>query len=326
MPDTPSPLLRSGGPVHLLRHQPALFGVSFKVPSRGGVAILGRNGAGKTTAAENAVRRLKPARGSIRFRQVDTTRLRTEQRVRRGIGYVRRKHAYSPKLTVRENLLVGAMATSTASRASTKCWRCFPSSANACRSRPAHFPGGERKMLAIGRALLARPYLLHGWTSRPKASWHGVIDEIAERLDSWPGKIAIVIVEQAPETGWAFRSIVTSWIGAASHFAANRTGSRRSELSVCSHHDQTGIFVQQPQEKSIMVGEQTDQSGSSRILSDSPRKVHRRSRDPLTLTHSCENSAQRQIRCCHHDERCYLLAQLGTTPRSAISSMACQTP
>ena len=75
------------------------------------MAILGRNGAGKTTLLKTLSGDLKPTRGSIRFDNVDATRLRTEQRVRRGIGYVPQEHGVFAKLSVRDNLLVGAMAT-----------------------------------------------------------------------------------------------------------------------------------------------------------------------------------------------------------------------
>jgi branched-chain amino acid transport system ATP-binding protein len=114
MPDMPlvgAPLLEAADLCTCYGTSQALFDVSLRVPSRGGVAILGRNGAGKTTLLKTLSGDLKPARGTIHFDKVDATRLRTEQRVRAGIGYVPQEHGVFAKLTVRENLLVGAMAT-----------------------------------------------------------------------------------------------------------------------------------------------------------------------------------------------------------------------
>src|SRR5512139_2360213 len=88
----------------------ALFDVDIKVPSHGGVAILGRNGAGKTTLLKTLAGDLRPTRGSIKFDGENCTRMPTEQRVRRGLGHVPQEQAIFGGLTVRENLLIGAMA------------------------------------------------------------------------------------------------------------------------------------------------------------------------------------------------------------------------
>jgi branched-chain amino acid transport system ATP-binding protein len=198
MPDTPlagAPLLEAEGLCTYYGTSQALFDVSFRVPSRGGVAILGRNGAGKTTLLKTLSGDLKPARGTIRFDKVDTTRLRTEQRVRAGIGYVPQEHGVFAKLTVRENLLVGAMATLKGGEDIDEVVSLFPKLGQRMSHQAGTLSGGERKMLAISRALLARPYLL--MLDEPtEGVWHGVIDEIAERLEQLAKKIAIVIVEQ----------------------------------------------------------------------------------------------------------------------------------
>ena len=88
----------------------ALFDVSVKAPSRGAVAVLGRNGAGKTTLLKTLAGDLRPARGSVHFDGSEATRMPTEQRVRRGIGYVPQEQGVFARLTVRDNLLVGAMS------------------------------------------------------------------------------------------------------------------------------------------------------------------------------------------------------------------------
>ena len=87
-----------------------LFDVDLEVGRRGGVAVLGRNGAGKTTLMKTIVGELRPRRGRIELDGRDQTRIPTEQRVRWGLGYVPQEHAVFGRLTVRENLVVGAMA------------------------------------------------------------------------------------------------------------------------------------------------------------------------------------------------------------------------
>ncbi len=198
MPDTSfvgAPLLEAAGLCTYYGTSQALFDISLRVPSRGGVAVLGRNGAGKTTLLKTLSGDLKPARGTIHFDNVDATRLRTEQRVRKGIGYVPQEHGVFAKLTVRENLLVGAMVTLKDEDGIDEVLSLFPKLGQRMAQQAGTLSGGERKMLAISRALLARPYLL--MLDEPtEGVWHGLVDEIAERLDQLSKKIAVVIVEQ----------------------------------------------------------------------------------------------------------------------------------
>ena len=92
-----------------------LFDVDLEVGRQGGVAVLGRNGAGKTTLMKTIVGELRPRRGRIELDGRDETRTPTEQRVRWGLGYVPQEHAVFGRLTVRENLVIGAMAARGAS-------------------------------------------------------------------------------------------------------------------------------------------------------------------------------------------------------------------
>lgn len=173
----------------------ALFDVSLRVPSRGGAAILGRNGAGKTTLLKTLSGDLLPARGEVQFNNVEATRMSTEQRVRAGIGYVPQEHGVFARMTVQENLMVGAMAATKGKDGIDEVLALFPRLGERMSQQAGTLSGGERKMLAIGRALLARPYLL--MLDEPtEGVWHGVIDEIAERLAGLTKKIAVVIVEQ----------------------------------------------------------------------------------------------------------------------------------
>jgi branched-chain amino acid transport system ATP-binding protein len=171
-----------------------LFGVSLTAPRRGGVAVLGRNGAGKTTLMKTIIGEMAAHAGDIRFDGRDASRLPTDQRVRLGLGYVPQEHGVFGRLSVRENLQVGAAAAGNR-RAIDSVLSVFPKLGQRLGQPAATLSGGERKMLAIGRALLSRPKLL--LLDEPtEGVWIGVIEEIAERLRALVSEMAIVLVEQ----------------------------------------------------------------------------------------------------------------------------------
>jgi branched-chain amino acid transport system ATP-binding protein len=171
-----------------------LFGVTLNVPWRGGVAILGRNGAGKTTLMKAIVGELPLLGGSITLDSRDVGQLPTEQRIRLGVGYVPQEHSVFARLSVRDNLAVGAM-TNRDSRAVNRILEIFPKLGQRMDQVAGTLSGGERKMLAIGRALLSDPRLL--LLDEPtEGVWIGVIEEITERLVALAKEIAVVIVEQ----------------------------------------------------------------------------------------------------------------------------------
>jgi branched-chain amino acid transport system ATP-binding protein len=173
----------------------ALFDIGIRVPPRGGVAILGRNGAGKTTLLRTLAGELSPARGEVRFDNRDVTRLAVEKRVRRGVAHVPQEHGVFGKLTVRENLLVGAMADPKGEQRIAQMLELFPRLGERLTNQAGTLSGGERKMLAISRALLANPHLL--MLDEPtEGVWHGVVEEIAQRLEVLTRQIAVLIVEQ----------------------------------------------------------------------------------------------------------------------------------
>ena len=188
-------LLRAEGVCTYYGTSQALFDVGLRLPSRGGVAILGRNGAGKTTLLKTLACDLRPTRGSVRFDGIDCTRMPTESRVKRGIGHVPQEHGVFARLTVRENLLVGAMADPKGEDRIEEMIALFPRLGQRLSQQAGTLSGGERKMLAISRALLGNPHLL--MLDEPtEGVWHSVIDEIAERLVALAADIAILLVEQ----------------------------------------------------------------------------------------------------------------------------------
>jgi branched-chain amino acid transport system ATP-binding protein len=171
-----------------------LFDVTMNVPWRGGVAILGRNGAGKTTLMKAIIGELPLLAGSVSLDGRAVGRLPTEQRIRMGFGYVPQEHAVFGRLSVRDNLKVGAL-TNRDSGAVNRILEIFPKLGQRMDQVAGTLSGGERKMLAIGRALLSEPRVL--LLDEPtEGVWIGVIEEITERLILLAQEIAVVIVEQ----------------------------------------------------------------------------------------------------------------------------------
>jgi branched-chain amino acid transport system ATP-binding protein len=171
-----------------------LFDVNIGIPWRGGVAVLGRNGAGKTTLMKAIVGELPLSNGAMRFDGRDISRRQTEERTRMGIGYVPQEHSVFARLSVRDNLAVGALLNRDPA-AVDRVLEIFPKLAERLDQPAGTLSGGERKMLAIGRAILGDPKLL--LLDEPtEGVWVGVIDEITERLIQLAKEIAVVIVEQ----------------------------------------------------------------------------------------------------------------------------------
>jgi branched-chain amino acid transport system ATP-binding protein len=113
------------------------------------------------------------------------------------MGYVPQEQAIFSKLTVRENLQLGAIRNSDKS-AIGRVLEFFPKLGQRLSQQAGTLSGGERKMLAIGRALLGNPRLL--LLDEPtEGVWLGVIEEIAERLHALAQEISVIIVEQHVE-------------------------------------------------------------------------------------------------------------------------------
>lgn len=171
-----------------------LFDINLGIPRRGGVAVLGRNGAGKTTLMKAIIGELALSKGELFFDGRAIGRSRTEDRVRMGIGYVPQEQAVFAKLSVRDNLAVGSLLNRDPT-AAERVLTIFPKLGQRLDQPAGTLSGGERKMLAIGRAMLGGPKLL--LLDEPtEGVWVGVIDEITERLIALAKEIAVIIVEQ----------------------------------------------------------------------------------------------------------------------------------
>jgi branched-chain amino acid transport system ATP-binding protein len=145
----------------------ALHGISLAIKEQETVALLGTNGNGKSTLMKCVMGMVRPSRGSIRLTvegtSHDVTRLSTEQIVNLGVAMVPEGRRLFPKLTVEENLLLGAFRKS--ARAAIQknrdfCYECFPVLAERRRQLAGSMSGGQQQMLAIARALMSAPKLL----------------------------------------------------------------------------------------------------------------------------------------------------------------------
>ncbi len=141
----------------------ALAGVSLDVRRGEVVALIGANGAGKTTTLRSLVRLVPWSRGSVTFAGADLAPLGTEQVAALGISLVPEGRAIFSTLTVRENLELGAWLhrdRATIQETLDDVVSLFPRLGERMKQEGGTLSGGEQQMLAIGRAIMARPALL----------------------------------------------------------------------------------------------------------------------------------------------------------------------
>jgi branched-chain amino acid transport system ATP-binding protein len=141
----------------------AIRGVSFEVERGSIVTILGANGAGKTTVLKTVSGVMDPQKGSIVFEGQDIRGLDPDRVARRGLAHVPEGREIFPLLTVAENLRMGAFSRRDAdgiARDLETVYRYFPVLQARAQQRAGSLSGGEQQMLAISRALMARPKMM----------------------------------------------------------------------------------------------------------------------------------------------------------------------
>ena len=171
-----------------------LEGVSFALEQGGSLALLGRNGVGKTTVLLTLMGLTRLKRGRIVMKHNDLSRAPTYVRARRGLGWVPQERLCFPSLTVEEHLeVVARRGPWTLDRI----YEAFPNLAERRRNLGNQLSGGEQQMLAIARALMTNPSVLlldEPMEGLAPVIVRAVVKVIAELTRT--GEFAVIIVEQ----------------------------------------------------------------------------------------------------------------------------------
>ena len=186
-----------------------LNGVSLNVGRQEVVCLVGRNGAGKTTTIESIMGFLPLKAGKIVFRDEDISRLPPHERAKRGIGYSPEDCGVFPELTVDENLMISRWLGDVVAKRrndgprgdpEAQAFDVFPEVRGLLQRQGLHLSGGQRKMVAVARAMMLSPTLL-------------LLDEAFEGL-------APVVVSRFTEAVMKIKSLGISILMAESHLAA----------------------------------------------------------------------------------------------------------
>lgn len=202
--------------------------MSFDVEAGGRLAILGRNGVGKTTLLATLMGLSTHQGGSIRVGDHDVTALKTSGRALAGLGYVPQTRDIFRSLTVEENLIAGLKQRR--SNALDEVYALFPRLAERRRNFGMQLSGGEQQMLTLARTLLGKPSLL--LLDEPLEGLAPVIcDQIMEIITALATArdMTIVLVEQQIERALVFAENViviergrTAWSGASDELRGDR--------------------------------------------------------------------------------------------------------
>jgi branched-chain amino acid transport system ATP-binding protein len=195
-PDTPKLLDATGVDAGYGTMQ-VLWDVDLDVRAGETVLLLGANGAGKTTFLKSLVGLIDARHGSIRLGGEDITRMRSSDRMRRGMTYMS-ELAVFPDLSIEENIRIGAQALGHADPGSRvdELYGLFPALREKRRNPASSLSGGQRKMLGIAKALAAEPKLLV--MDEPSAGLSPLfVKEVIRILSGLQGRgLALLIAEQ----------------------------------------------------------------------------------------------------------------------------------
>ncbi|MBW1698163.1 MAG: ABC transporter ATP-binding protein [Deltaproteobacteria bacterium] len=174
-----------------------LHQVNLRVEPGQIVSIIGPNGAGKSTLLKTIFGILKPSQGTVTLNDEDITRLRPDKIAQRGISYVPQVNNVFPSLTIEENLEMGAfIRTDDYSKRLEEIYELFPVLKERKKQKAGHLSGGQRQMVAMGRALMVDPRVL--LLDEPSAGLAPVlVGTIFEKITEINATgVSIIIVEQ----------------------------------------------------------------------------------------------------------------------------------
>ncbi len=201
-----------------------VHGASVEVPPGGVVAVLGHNGAGKTTLLRAAVGLLRPTFGRILLDGEDITRMRPNERVKRGLGYVPQGQQCFPQLTTEENLELVADTRRDGRKLIAEMLDLFPALGELLSRRAGLLSGGQRQQLAIARALIIQPRILI-LDEPTEGIQPSVVAEIEQTILSLVsrGGLSILLVEQ--HVGFALAAASRYYVMTAGRITSTGAGS-----------------------------------------------------------------------------------------------------
>ena len=194
----PIPLLKVEDLMASYDESMILRGVGMEVPANSVVALLGRNGVGKTTLLKSIMGLMPQTKGTIEFEGRSIAGLRADQRARLGLGYVPQGRDIFPNLTVEENLEVSLSISGKAGKARIdQVYTLFPVLKEMLGRKGGVLSGGQQQQLAIGRALLTNPKLLI-LDEPTEGIQPSIIDQIEDAIHALKreGNLSIILVEQ----------------------------------------------------------------------------------------------------------------------------------